>query len=118
MVMRLHSCTPHGECLLPLRKKAGDTALFGFSVMSDRERSLWFSSTRSSDRDMPLHVHRLWHNIFSPYHPARERARAHRRPEAIRTHYGILDTSAIDAPCGRAEAARFVYKITECLLYK
>jgi hypothetical protein len=102
MVILLHSCTPHCECLLAIRKKAGNTALFGFSVMSDRERSLLFSSIRSSDRYMPLHVHRLWHNIVSPYHPARERARAHRRPEAIRTHDGILDTSAIDATCGRA----------------
>ena len=67
---------------------------------------------------MLLHVNLLWPNNFSPYHPARERTRAHRRPEAIRTHYGILDTSAIDATCGRTEAAHFVYEITECLLYK
>lgn len=85
--------------------------------MIDCVRGIRCSSTRSSDRYMSLRVTLLWPNIFSPYRPARERTRAHRRPEAIRTHDGILDTSAIDATCGRAEAAHCVYEITGYLLY-
>jgi hypothetical protein len=118
MVLLLDGFTLPFEWLLTIRKRAGHTALLDPSVMIDCVRGIRCSSNRSSDRSIPLRVHLLWHNIFTPYHPARERARAHRPPEAIRAHDGILDTSAIDATCGRAEAAHFVYEITECLLYK